>query len=325
MTEASEPWDPVSDPWDYHAAWTLCQGAVDRAVRDELVRVRRAARRFEQPDAGEISEEEEDREAEANAHYRWPTEYRSALDAVATAALRYSNEIETSTTGRGKGDRPLRGLLGLGFDLVQSLRLSRDRDERDLQLWSHRADLRGDIRTLLFPFGRDELDRAVSDYLHLPYRCAYLDRLLVDVLVAIECYAFGWHLKSWGVGRWFPSRTTVITWIGVVFLAGLGFTLVRDVFGFRGGLSTEIAYVVVVISALTLASGLASRFPRLTDPDGWLLTELLRCYRELDAGSPVSARHLIERLQRTSDLGAVWPPPLHALLDDVMARGGRIG
>lgn len=55
-----------------------------------------------------------------------------------------------------------------------------------------------------------------------------------------------------------------------------------------------------------------------------LMTEMLHCYQDMKSDGPVSARHLLERLKVATDNGAVWPAPLYALLDDVMARTGRL-
>jgi hypothetical protein len=44
----------------------------------------------------------------------------------------------------------------------------------------------------------------------------------------------------------------------------------------------------------------------------------------LNHTGPVSARRLLERVKVAADKGVVWPRPLYALLDDVMARTGRI-
>jgi hypothetical protein len=51
---------------------------------------------------------------------------------------------------------------------------------------------------------------------------------------------------------------------------------------------------------------------------------MLYCYGELNSNGPISARRLLERLKSASEKGVVWPAPLYALIDDVMARTGRL-
>jgi len=43
---------------------------------------------------------------------------------------------------------------------------------------------------------------------------------------------------------------------------------------------------------------------------------------EIGSGTVVSARHIRERLDKTTDQGAVWPSEVFALLDDIIERGG---
>ncbi|KIC56044.1 hypothetical protein RM53_13660 [Brevundimonas nasdae] len=38
---------------------------------------------------------------------------------------------------------------------------------------------------------------------------------------------------------------------------------------------------------------------------------------------PISAQHVTGLVNRSTDAGVVWPGPLHVLLEDITARGGR--
>ena len=40
------------------------------------------------------------------------------------------------------------------------------------------------------------------------------------------------------------------------------------------------------------------------------------------SGNVVSAKHILERLNKTSEDGAIWPSEVFALLDDIIDRDG---
>ena len=47
-------------------------------------------------------------------------------------------------------------------------------------------------------------------------------------------------------------------------------------------------------------------------------------YSELPPGVAVSTRRLREAASMAADAGVVWPAPLYAMLDDNIARTGRL-
>jgi hypothetical protein len=55
---------------------------------------------------------------------------------------------------------------------------------------------------------------------------------------------------------------------------------------------------------------------------GELLMAMHTVYTEIGDGAVVSARHIRERLDKTTDQGAVWPSEIFPLLDDIIDRGG---
>jgi hypothetical protein len=55
-----------------------------------------------------------------------------------------------------------------------------------------------------------------------------------------------------------------------------------------------------------------------------LIREMTTTYGELRSEGPVSARHLLESLNKSAEAGVAWPGPVYALLDDVMGRTGRL-
>ena len=55
-----------------------------------------------------------------------------------------------------------------------------------------------------------------------------------------------------------------------------------------------------------------------------LLSVMVSTYSELAGDGQISARRLREVAVRAADLGVVWPAPLFLILDDNIARTGRI-
>jgi hypothetical protein len=314
-------WDPVSDPWDYVNAWNMCSVAVDEEIRREVERLTLSFIDLKQTRAvGDIK----------NRDATW-TEYRYALQAVSDAALKFANEIETSQEGRRNDIAPLPGLLDRGFSVIRKLITQREvvQGEKpdDFKLWSHRNDIMSDISAGEFRYiNSAAASEAVSHYLNLPYRCGHIDRMLVDLLVYIECLTFGYCTSKRGISRWLPTRSVISIWTFAAILTVLGLCVLRVLNNGRDTFAIDALLVPGFIVASVLAEGITLRLRRYIDPTNWLLGEMVSCYRELNSpGGPISARHLIERLRRTSEMGAVWPPAVHALLDDVAARGGCIG
>lgn len=54
-----------------------------------------------------------------------------------------------------------------------------------------------------------------------------------------------------------------------------------------------------------------------------LLNHMSLTYAALASEGPVSAQHVTGLLARGTDAGVIWPGPLHVLLEDITARGGR--
>lgn len=54
-----------------------------------------------------------------------------------------------------------------------------------------------------------------------------------------------------------------------------------------------------------------------------LLQAMNSVYSDLDSAGPISARHVWGQAKEATKIGVVWPAPLFALLDDIIARSGR--
>jgi hypothetical protein len=54
-----------------------------------------------------------------------------------------------------------------------------------------------------------------------------------------------------------------------------------------------------------------------------LLLAMNTIYDELRSDGPISAQHIRGRANSAAQIGVVWPAPLFAMLDDIIARTGR--
>jgi hypothetical protein len=275
------------------------------------------------------------------------SEYARALDAISQAALKHAEATKAPLSGASNS---FEVLLEKGFHVVQNFRWAvqpfdqKVDENRKLKLWSHRTDPLYDVKNKKTPhLSRPDIETCVGDYLALPYRADYIDRLFVDVLIALEMYQYSDQMMNepviHGLG---PPRSPLkqahplVTYLKgetydflfCVFLGGVVFVLQQ-----KGVISDGWALGGYIVCATLFLLFLGLKTASL--PFWWrshaksvrqvnsLMIQMFTCYSELNSDGPVSARHLLERLKVAADEGVAWPAPLFALLDDVMARTGR--
>jgi hypothetical protein len=267
------------------------------------------------------------------------SEFYRALDAISRAALAYALERNASVGDRLGGGftqphpRTVEELLNNGFVVVGGLRDCIDWPKKDKpawydrpRFWSHQHWLIAAVKRGKAPrFDRSGIESTVTEYLRLPYRAPEIDRLLVDLLMAIEIAAFtDWKIDrnmNWVVflstGRRVSNPlvncvSAFLFWFGLAFgLQWLG--LINRQWE---GISYQVAFWLGVAS---LVSGVL-----LTVKPDKLTQQMSICYSAMDSAGPISAPHIRELLAASTQKGVVWPAPLHALLDDIMARGGKL-
>jgi len=54
-----------------------------------------------------------------------------------------------------------------------------------------------------------------------------------------------------------------------------------------------------------------------------MIQAMYRVYVQLPDQGTISARHIYNQLEESTSKGAIWPPVLFQLLDDILARSGR--
>lgn len=186
---------------------------------------------------------------------------------------------------------------------------------------------------------RDQVEGAVADYLALPVRSEMVDRTLVDILLATELFAFASEV----FGTSMFSRVGIAKGNGPLgFLVGRGCSLV--VFAVPIGIAVGAAtmdwlsegwltgIIVTLIGFFLLETvWVTVRFPfawraqiRHNVRIGEILSTMNGVYSEMNSTGPISARHIRERAQASSAEGVGWPAPLFVLLDDIIAREGRM-
>ena len=216
-----------------------------------------------------------------------------------------------------------------------------DRHDREWQLWQYPETDLQNIKNGNIPYiDVLDLNEAVISYLALPVKSKKIDRMLVDALVTSEISSFAREMlytpkfgltssplmKSNPLWQFLKDQAfsfSIIAFIPIVILfmavelfefsedwaliIGLGFV----------GLWTLI--LLLGIFALPKSWALETRQKNKTKE---LLVEMELVRREIPVDAIVSARHLQERLEKTSEKGAIWPSAVFPLLDDIIARGG---
>ena len=268
---------------------------------------------------------------------RGPTVRRLLLEDVTSAAMRHA--LQT-----GLALDAFRVLAEEGIFVVNDLQnaLTDYREgEPDLKkqwnFWRHETNPLHLIKSQKQPYMyRSSIEQAASAYLRLPYRAERLERTLVDVLVALELYAFGEMMfTKYPIGlRWLPAQSPIQekhilrryfgSQVGnaVFFLAGAW--IAGDAFnGFLANVLVFIFFALLVLSTVLLP--FTWRHQAKARSTVWkCLHGMLETYSELSSDGVISTRRLREIAVKAADVGVGWPGPLFAILDDNIARSGRL-
>jgi hypothetical protein len=274
---------------------------------------------------------------------------KSLVQDVAQAALQHCVATEQDTYAYSN-------LAGDGIGIVNSLEYALTENKKfdfsenakrefNWNFWRHDDRPHFLIRQKKFQYmDRYGVEEAATTYLALPYRAPYLERILVDLLIALEMYGYCKEmLEKLPIGwRWVPSRSpltqkhVIRQYIGGWFWSGLillGPAYLAGNFGpglFGETASMWIAGIFVVLFLLDRG------FSTFMLPFAWrnqwkarkltreLMIAMAHTYGELSGDGQVSTRRLREVAAKAADQGVVWPKPLFLMLDDNIARLGRI-
>lgn len=229
-------------------------------------------------------------------------------------------------------------------DITSALRRSWEEQAVHLDPWRHEKDPISLIATGQAPYMfRDSAEEAATKYLRLPYRSPLVERALVDILVALEVYAFGNEMLK-PIRGYVPQlllpplqqRHAVINFFLVqlssaIVLLGLAFVANNYLPALAGReLSHWLSVIPIIIWLAILVIGMVALPLRWWHQSKWRrkikqqLAAILNTYMQLDTNGAVSARHIREMASKAAEIGVVWPGPLFAVLDDNIRRGGTL-
>jgi hypothetical protein len=168
------------------------------------------------------------------------------------------------------------------------------RDRMKGKAWSHakRHNIWRRLKHGEYPLLRDAEDAAAT-YLAKAQRSSTLDRLLIDLLLAAELFAFAEERKF---GAWFMAG----------LLACITVTAYRT--------EPNGNYALWLFAAIICWQ--MYRSVRL-------LNTMIATYSAMD-GRVVSVRRLRVQIELAAAKGVVWPTTLYALLDDIERRTSRL-
>jgi hypothetical protein len=239
------------------------------------------------------------------------------------------------------------GELGKALDVVDGLRsaLVRDWEDKSLDFWdSQGSPIAIDkIKADKVPYiNRSSVEYVVGEYLALPYRSQAMDRILVNVLIAMELYAFGDEMLNEKTFDFLPARSplkqrhVLLAYLrgqllnGAFFVGVAALALWASSHGWvsessawwTSGICVFLFLLFAAISTFALPFAWhkqASARQRVAT----LLSTMATIYNELRSDGPISAQYIRDRATNAAQEGVVWPAPLFALLDDIISRTGR--
>jgi hypothetical protein len=267
---------------------------------------------------------------------------------VAQAALQHCQAT-------GRDVHVFKDLAGSGVDIVDSVEYSLTENKRfDLSenakpefnwnFWEHEKP-HVIIKAQKLPYiSRFGIQEVATSYLDLPYRAPLLERTIVDILIALELYAFSKEiLEKPPVGMPWTTRSPLqqkhalrrylvgqfwggLTFLGLAYLVGTyGPTLIGETASaWVAGTFVVFFFLDLVFSTVFLLPVAWRKQRRSKGKVRDLMIAMSHTYSELSGEGQVSTRRLREVAARAADDGVVWPKALFLILDDNIARIGRI-
>lgn len=200
---------------------------------------------------------------------------------------------------------------------------------RHRTLWRHieRPVLAGKKRLEPYIIVND-VQNAAANYLSLEYRVDALDRMLVEMLVAAEMFAFADEVqpvlkrKLPLLLRWIVGNIVSLTVSAII----AGFLLWLAPTSTFMQWTAGIIFGVAVLGALWSLVAFPFYYPELRRQNRKVqdvTNAMFDTYVAL-GGRPASVKHIGERMAKGTDLGVVWPAQLIVLMEDIQARRSSI-
>lgn len=279
---------------------------------------------------------------DADAKLRSASNYnllRYLLTEITKAAVTYAVQHDLSE------DEFEYSLLAEAIDIVRDIQYAlvtdpHNGDAKNWKFWKHEDFIIQRIKNKDVPrIDRFQLESAATRYLDSPLRTKAIDRVLIDSLVAMEVFAFGDEMlnpeqffKVSPLKTWHVFWTYLFGQAGNLFLFGIIVAVVvwlrsqsvlaDTTTGWAIGIVVVIFLLMFALATLSLPGlwmGQRAERKKIIN----LLGGMVGLYNELKSDGAISAPHIRQRAQMIAAEGAVWPAPLFAVLDDVVARTGR--
>lgn len=277
---------------------------------------------------------------EVKERARLPSQRRVLVENVIDAALAHAREAGADA------DQYQYNIAGPGLAVVDHLQSGltafswNDPDPTTKwNFWKHEEQPLRLIKSGKVPhISRETLEEVASDYLKLPYRADLLERTIIDVLIAMELYAYGDEMvrNPELIVRWLPTRSPLHqrhallgylhgTFCSAVVLLGLAYLgatfLPAAIGGWVAGILAGLFVLVLVVDTALLPWRWRHQHKKRRQVVD-LIRLLNHTHGELSSGAVVSTRRLREVASKAADAGVVWPSPLFAMLDDNITRTG---
>jgi hypothetical protein len=207
---------------------------------------------------------------------------------------------------------------------------------KQVNFWHHISDAAKLVRAGDIPrLDRESIETAAARYLKSPLRSQQVDRLLVDLLVAQEYFAYAAHVRYAPFGHrrhplvaylrgrvWSMALCAVLT--GIAFWIGRSMSIpdIWEAAIMLGGiglfcLDTIGATIGLIVALVARARGRG----HATSTD--LLVLMGDVYQGLKSAGLISATHILSKVKASDEQGVGWPATLYPLLDDIVGRTAR--
>ncbi|TFI58864.1 hypothetical protein E2493_07295 [Sphingomonas parva] len=244
---------------------------------------------------------------------------------------RLVTEVSQAAAGSASNEYEREDNIRRGLDVVETAARAVDpnwwdrNSKKGALAWHHRSrpTLAGKKHADPYII-RLDVEEAAAGYLALSYRVDDLDRLLTDMLMAAEMFAFADEMQP----QLTQKLPTVLSWLWSNLKSLVIGLSIAGVLAWLAPEATVVLWMAGIIAGLTLLGAAFSLvvFPFLypgiraqRQKFNATIMGMIDAYAALD-GAPASVSHIRKLVDRATDAGVVWPAPLMALLDDVADR-----
>lgn len=286
------------------------------------------------------------------------SEYGQAVSAMSRSALRHveqnlisSTEIETQFSDLLEAGVKFVDRMHTAFRSMEysSSGCSLNRISRDkLNLWSHRGSPLDEPAVKIYAdYKRPNVSEWITDYLELPYRCAQIERILIDASMAMYIFRLGsimieeFHKisidgfdirDSYDVILNKKVEMNVKVNENIIFNGSLLIFVFFGVLDFFAYLISsnymyhEIENFLLIVTYLTISVLISlllwTRYAdsKYVNKCRKIMNAKLYCYAQLGSNDPIDPRKFLSRLQSSETKGAVWPTEIQILLEDIIGR-----